>query len=146
MKTLIETNETLSKMTANIKLAKGLRAEAVKVAINSTLEFCKENRTVFSNKKNAINVFIKTVLTDKNVDTYTKRAIKVAKCILSDGYKMRKELLTLVQMEQLCSFKVNIINELMQEDEADYIDAVKELINSAKKETKTFSKTKARSL
>jgi len=145
MKNIQETNGTLVKMSANIKLAKEVRNASVKSAIDLTIEFSQENKEVFSTKKNAISTFIKSMLGDATVDAYTKRAVKVAKTILVDGYKMKKELLTISQMEQLAKFKKETVNELMDLEEEFYIDAVKELINSAKviKNTKVFNGTKA---
>jgi hypothetical protein len=145
---LNKANETLLKMTNNMAAAKAIRANTVNVVIDATLEYCKENKETFSTKKNAIADFIKRAMDDKSADNYTKRAVKVAKYILVDGHKMKKEELSLAQMEQLCHFKVNIVNALMELSGDDYLIAVKELIKLAKVETKAtkFSAKKAQNI
>ena len=145
---LNKANDTLTKMTNNMAAAKAIRANTVNVVIDATLDYCKENKETFSTKKNAIADFIKRAMDDKSADIYTKRAIKVAKCILVDGHKMKKEELSLAQMEQLCHFKANIVNALMDLSGDDYLIAVKELIKLAKVETKAtkFSVKKAQNI
>ena len=149
MTNLIKANETLTKMTANIKLAQDKRYERVQAVINETLSFYKANKEVFSTKKNAVSVFLKTVYADKAIDAYTKRAVKIAKAVLIDGYKIRKEVLSLAQMEQLTKFGIRTVNDLMAIDNDDeYCEAVKALIKCAKVEkvTRVFSASKAKSL
>lgn len=148
METLIKANETLNKMSANIKLANDIRKETVQDVINSTLEAVKSSEINFSTKKNAISHFLKIALDDKKADTYTIRATKVAKVLLVDGYKIKKELLSLAQMEQILCFKKSTVIDLMKLDDADYVEAVKELINSAKiqKGAKVFNKSKAKNI
>ena len=125
---LINANQTLVNMTENIAKAKAIRVTSVNDVIKATIEFSRENSEVFSSKKNAISVFLKTVYGDKNVDTYTKRATKVAKAILVDGYKLRKEFLTLAQMEHLCSFTKATVNGIFEEfDDEEYVLAGKRL-------------------
>lgn len=146
---LINANQSLVNMTENISKAKAIRVASVNEVIKATIEFSRENSEVFSSKKNAISVFLKTVYGDKNVDTYTKRAVKVAKAILMDGYKLRREFLTLSQMEHLCAFTKATVNGIFEEfDDEEYILAVKDLINDAKiiKQTKVFSVAKAKKL
>ncbi len=138
-------NETLANMSDNINKAKTIRANTVQSIIRDTLDYATDHKEIFSTKKNAISVFIKRELS-ADVDNYTKRALKVAKFILVDGYKIKRELLTIAQMEQLLTFNKNVINSLMSvEDDELYIDAVKVLIKSAKveKTTKVFSAKKA---
>lgn len=142
-------NETLVKMTNNQKLVKATRIEALNVVISECISFAKENSTVFTDgKKGAVKAFINNTLKDKAVDAYTKRAIKVAKFIVVDGYKIKKELLSLAQIEQLICFNKAQVNGLMKLEGDEYIAEVKELINTAKieKTTKIFSAKKAKSL
>lgn len=146
---LLNSNQTLVNMTENIAKAKTIRVTSVNEVINATIEFSRENSEVFSSKKNAISVFLKSVYGDKVVDVYTKRAVKVAKAILVDGYKLRREFLTLAQMEHLCAFTKATVNGIFEEfDDEEYILAVKDLINDAKivKQTKVFSVAKAKKL
>jgi len=145
--TINTNNETLANMTDNITKAQTIRANTVQSIIRDTLDYANDHKEVFSTKKNAISVFIKQHL-NSNVDTYTKRALKVAKLILIDGYKVKRELLTLAQIENLLTFNKNTVNKLMQFDGDMYIDEVKELIKSAKieKTTKVFSAKKAKDI
>lgn len=146
---LLNSNQTLVNMTENIAKAKAIRITSVNDVIKATIEFSRENSEVFSSKKNAISVFLKSVYGDKQVDTYTKRAVKVAKAILMDGYKLRREFLTLAQMEHLTAFTKETVNGIFEEfDDEGYIIAVKDLINDAKiiKQTKVFSVAKAKKL
>lgn len=146
---LINGNQSLVNMTENIAKAKAIRATSVNDVIKATIEFSKENNEIFSSKKNAISVFLKSVYGDKQVDMYTKRAVKIAKAILVDGYKLRREFLTLAQMEHLTAFTKATVNGIFEEfDDEEYILAVKDLINDAKivKQTKVFSVAKAKKL
>ena len=137
-------NETLSNMSDNIKKAQTIRANTVQSIIRDTLDYASDHKDIFSTKKNAISTFIKQYI-NSDVDNYTKRALKIAKFILVDGYKIKKELLSLAQMEQLLTFNKNTVNKLMTLDDEIYILEVKELIKSAKieKTTKVFSAKKA---
>jgi len=142
-------NDTLIKMTNNQKLVKATRVEALNIVISECIAFGKENSTVFTDgKKGAVTAFINNTLKDKAVDGYTKRAIKVAKFIVVDGYKIKKELLSLAQIEQLICFNKAQVNGLMKFEGDEYITEAKELINTAKieKTTKIFSSKKAKSL
>jgi len=131
-------------MSDNIKKAKTIRANTVQSIIRDTLDYASDHKDIFSTKKNAISTFIKQYI-NSDVDNYTKRALKIAKFILVDGYKIKKELLSLAQMEQLLTFNKNTVNKLMTLDDEIYILEVKELIKSAKieKTTKVFSAKKA---
>jgi len=149
MENFIKANEGLIKASINASLVKRVRASNVNEAINAVIDYYKQDGTIFSSKKNCISVFIKSVLNDKAVDKYTKRAVTVAKTILVDGYKFRREFLTLSQMEQLSKFDSKRVNELMsEEDEEEYILSVKALINEAKviRQTKVFSASVAKTL
>ena len=138
-------NETLANMSDNINKAKVIRANTVQSIIRDTLDYANDHKEVFSTKKNAISTFIKNNLQGGEVDNYTKRALKVAKFILVDGFKIKRELLTIAQMEQLLTFNKNTVNQLMSLEDELYIIEVKELIKSAKieKTTKVFSAKKA---
>lgn len=140
-------NETLANMSSNITKAQDIRKNTVQSIISDTIEYANDHKEIFSNKKNAIAVFIKQHL-NSDVDAYTKRALKVTKFILVDGYKVKRELLTLAQMEQLLTFNKNTVNKLMSLDEDVYILEAKELIKSAKieKTTKVFSAKKAQKI
>ena len=130
-------NTKLVDMTNNIKTAQTVRANNVRSVINETIAYGNDNKDLFTNKKNAIATFIKVNLTDKEVDTYTKRALKIAKLTLVDGYKAKFDLLTIAQTEQLFTFNKNEVAKLMKFEDDDYIVAVKELIKTAKVERKT---------
>ena len=147
MNSINTNNETLNNMTENIKKAQDIRTNTVQSIIRDTLDYATTHKDVFSTKKNAIAVYIKQNLASGEVDNYTKRALKVAKLVLVDGYKIKRELLTIAQMEQLLSFNKNIVNSMMTINDDEYVDAVKELIKSAKieKTTKVFSAKKASS-
>ena len=147
MNSINTNNETLNNMTENIKKAQDIRTNTVQSIIRDTLDYATTHKDVFSTKKNAIAVYIKQNLASGEVDNYTKRALKVAKLVLVDGYKIKRELLTIAQMEQLLSFNRNIVNSMMTINDDEYVDAVKELIKSAKieKTTKVFSAKKASS-
>lgn len=142
--TITKANEDLTKARANAKLVISKRNNAVQTIITQIIEDSKAYKDTLSGK-NAVAQTIKDLeLVD--VDAHTKRALNVAKAILVDGKKIKKELLTLSQMEQLLCFNQAQINALMNIDDAEYLDAVKDLINTAKveKTVKVFSKTKAK--
>jgi len=137
-------NETLDNMTTNINKAQIIRKDTVQNIIRDVLDYATTHKDVFSTKKNAIATFIKQNL-NSDVDNYTKRALKVSKFLLVDGYKVKRELLSLAQIEQLLTFNKNTVNKLMSLEDELYIIEVKELIKSAKveKTTKVFSARKA---
>jgi len=145
--TINTNNETLANMSSNITKAQDIRKNTVQSIIRDTIEYANDHKDLFSSKKNAIAVFIKTHL-NADVDAYTKRALKVSKLILVDGYKVKRELLSLAQMEQLLTFNKNSVNQLMAHDGELYTDEVKALIKTAKieKSTKVFSAGLAKSL
>lgn len=79
-----------------------------------------------------------------NVDA--KRVLKIAHKLIN-GYKVKKELLSVAQIEQIVQFDKVHVNKLMKiKDDASYVDAVADLIKSARVERKTnvFSAKKAR--
>lgn len=142
--TILKTNESNLKMTNNAKALKEIRVANVNEAISFIIENYKESD--FTNKKNFVAYFMKNNLNiakDVAIDNYTKRAVKVAAKIIVGNYKIKKEVLSLAQMEQLICFDNSIVNKLMKSE--DYIMEAKELIKLAKieKTTKVFSKAKA---
>jgi hypothetical protein len=144
MKTLLELNATLLNMTANNKLIKSNRATAVNDIIKLVINETKEHS--FKSKKIAQKYVLSELLSDENIalDNYTKRAIKVSYAILIDGYKIKKESLTLSQAENLVKCNKDEVNNLMElssevdgeTGESDYSIGAKALI-------KEFSKAKA---
>ena len=147
MNTITTLNTKLTKATKSLEALNVTRAEMVQAVITEVLNYSKSDE-IFTNRKTAMKHFIKTELTSKTVDAYTKRALKVASAILVDGYKVKRELLTLAQIEMLLKFSKNSINALMKLEEDDYIIGVKELIKSANiiKEASAFSASVAKSL
>lgn len=138
-------NETLTNMTANIAKANTVRANTVQSVIRDTIAFATENKDVFTNKKTAVSIFLKQYA-DGDIDNFTKRAVKVTKSHLVDGYKIRFDLLSIAQMEKLIAFNKNLVNKLYSFEGDEYIQEVKELIKSAniEKTTKVFSAKKAK--
>jgi len=144
---ILEINESNIKMTNNVNNVKAIRIANVNEAISFIMDNYKASD--FTNKKNFVAYFMKNnleIAKDVKIDTYTKRAIKVASQIICGNYKMKKELLSLAQMEQLLAFDNALVNNLMNSE--DYVISAKELINSAKvtKTTKVFSAKKAKAV
>ena len=139
-------NTTLTNCTENQIKVNTLRATTVQAVIDSTLEFSKDNKDTFANKKQAMKYYVSVV--GEDVDAYTKRALRVANAILIDGYKFKRELITLNQIEKLMSFDKSIVNGLMSYEGEDYITVCKDLIKSAyvAKESKTFSARTAKTI
>ena len=149
MSNLIKSNSTLINATETITLINTARIGNVRDIVNGAINEGKEGRNEFTSKKNAIAKYIENELgKSAKVDNFTKRALKIAKLILVDGYKIKLELLTLAQMEQLTAFSKNNVKALMTLDDEIYVDAVKELIKTAKiaKNTNIFSKALAKEL
>ena len=146
MATFKNMNTTFTKATNTITKIGEARQNTVKDVIKLCIEDAKANKHNFTSKKTAIASYIKETLGDAKADNYYKRSLKVAKSILVDGYKLKTELLTLAQMEQLTAFNKNVVNALMSLDEDEYIEAVKDVIKSAKvtKSTKVFSRAVAK--
>ena len=144
MKSIIANNTVLQNMTANIKKAQKLRVDTVNALITDVLIEGKKHDT-FTSRKAANKYVVQNLLEDVKTDAYTKRAVVIAGKIIVDGYKAKRELLTFAQLEQLLKFKVERVNALMTLEDDDYINAVKELIKSAKVErkVKVFSAKKA---
>ena len=148
MKNIAHYNQNFTKATINAKKVNEVRLENVNEAINFIMDNYKSSD--FTNKKNFVSYFINNTLNidskETQIDAYTKRVIKVAKALICDGYKIKKELLTIAQMENLIAFNSQKVNNLMKAD--DYLMAVKELKETAKveKKVKIFSKAKAKSL
>ena len=115
-------------MSANKQLVDSTRATIVNEIITLIIEESKGHE--FTNKRVAQKWIIEELLSDdnKNLDTYTKRAIKLAKAILVEGYKVKKELLTLAQAENVCKEEKATVNGLMNYDEEEYVEEVKEVI------------------
>ena len=146
---IFNANQTLTKATDTITKINGARLEKIQEIITETLQAAKENKAQFNTKKNAIAAYLKEALgNDVKPDNYTKRAVAVAKLILIDGYKIKTDLLTLSQIEQLCSFKKEVVNGIIDLEDEAYIEQVKELIKLAKveKTTKIFSKKIAKEI
>ena len=129
MKSLKELNINLNKMSTNKQLVDSTRATIVNEIITLIIEESKGHE--FANKRVAQKWIIEELLSDdnKNLDTYTKRAIKLAKAILVEGYKVKKELLTLAQAENVCKEEKATVNGLMELDGDEYIEDVKECIS-----------------
>ena len=148
-KTLTKANSDLVKATELVKTINVKRTKAVNDIITATIEYASTHKDVFSTKKTAVKIFLSDMLEDKAADNMTKRAVRIAKTILVDGYSIKYNLLSLAQMEQLTKFSKSSVKKLfvIKEDD-EYIDAVKELIKSAKveKTTKVFSARKAKEL
>lgn len=141
---ILKLNDSNVKMTNNLGALKAIRI----ININEAIAFITSNykESDFTNKKNFISHFIKNNLgaeADVKIDTYTKRAVTVAAKMIIGNYKMKKEELTLAQMEHLLCFDNSKVNALMKSE--DYVLACKDLISQAKvsKSTKVFSKAKA---
>ena len=149
MKTLIEANKNLNKATAVITTAKLNRATAVNDTMDAIFDIYNDKKELFANRRTAMRLIIQELLNVKTIDPYTKRAIKVARIVLVEGYKMKKELLSLAQLEALSCFDKTVVNKLMKtEDDEDYVEACKELIKTAYVEAtaKTFSKATAKTV
>lgn len=150
MKTFENINKTLTNATSTVTKIGEARQSNVKDAINAVVAFGTkaENKLKFNGKKNAKAEYIKQVLGDATADNYFKRAIGVAHSIEVEGYRVKVELLTLAQMEQLTAFNKNLVNGLMKHEGDIYVDAVKALIKTAKvtKSTKVFSKATAKAV
>ena len=138
MKTLTELNVTLNKMSTNKRLVDTTRATIVNEIIALIIEEAKGHE--FTNKRVAQKWIIEELLSDdnKNLDNYTKRALKVSKAILVDGYKIKKEALTIAQAENLIKSDKVEVNALMKYDseivddkgETEYSAVCKMLINN----------------
>lgn len=113
MKTLAELNIVLNKMTANKALVDSTRSNIVNDIIKLIINEAKGH--TFTNKRVAQKWIIEELLSDdnKNLDNYSKRALKVSKAILVDGYKIKKEALTIAQAEQLIKCPKAVVNKLM---------------------------------
>jgi len=147
MESIIKANEMLVKCTTNQKEVNKKRFESVQAIISHIISEYKASDFVASAKQNAISHFTKKILDDRECDSYTKRAAKIAYIILSNDYKMRKEFLSISQMEKLVEFKVEEVNNLFRyETKEEYLVAIKTLIKEAgvPKMVKIFSKTTAR--
>lgn len=141
--TITTANETLVKARENATKVITKRNSAVQTIVTQIIADSKAYKNTLSSK-NAVAEAVKDLeLTE--VDAHTKRALKVAKAILVDGKKIKKELLTLSQMEQLLCFNIAQVNELMDYEDEEYVDMVKDLIDTAKVEriVRVFSKSKA---
>jgi len=153
METLHNINTNIANSSHTIKTERDNRNVLVATLIDTMVSKSKEYKEVYnlSNKK-AYEIAFELEDT-KQLDTYTKRAFKVAKAIIKDGYKINYKLLSLSQCEHLTKFNKNLVNKLIVEirdlgEDATqdaknelYIELVKELINTAKitKTTKVFS-------
>ena len=148
---LTNLNITLNKMSANKRLVDTTRATVVNEIIALIISEAKEHS--FKNKRVAQKWIIVELLSDdnKNLDNYTKRALKVAKALLVDGYKIKKEALTTAQAENLIKSSKAIVNNLMKLDseiiddkgETEYSLAVN---SELKVQVKTSEEHKARHL
>ena len=148
MNTFNNMNNTLNTATDTITKINVARIANVRDIITLCIEFSNEHKAEFSTKRNANAKFIEAILGDdsKTANAYFKRSVVIAKHILVDGYKIKMELLTLAQMEQLTAFNKNKVNALMSLSGDDYVASVKGLIITAKvaKSTKVFSRATAK--
>lgn len=92
-------------------------------------------------------VLIRTIQkrTNLKLKDNTKRVLKISHKLIN-GYKIKKELLTIAQIEQVLTFPKSIVNDYISFEDEDYLDEIKDLIKSAKveKTTKVFSPKVAR--
>lgn len=128
-------NSNLSTATSNIIKANIARQSNVKDILGLCQNLAKDNKSSFGSNKLAKSHYINSLLNISkenkvNVDKYTRRAITIAYKIIVEGYKVKKEFLTLSQMEQITSFSVNTCNSHMTFD-ATYLDEVKATIKTA---------------
>ena len=81
------------------------------------------------------------------VSNDTKRILRIAHKLIQ-GYKVKKELLTIAQIENTLYFSKSKVNSLMTLDGKEYIDAIRGLISEAKVEitSKIFKPKEARKL
>lgn len=134
MTNLINKNETLNKITNVLAKAKDDRASIVNEVITLIIEEGKNQAEYFTTKKQAQKYIIEYMLEDINKDEvngYTKRALYVAKAILIDGVKIKKEFLSLAQAEKLVRCDKALVNRAMSiESEEDYIYEAKTIIKA----------------
>lgn len=128
MKTLAELNITLNKMTSNKALIDTTRANIVNDIIVLVIDEAKGHS--FTNKRVAQKWIIEELLSDdnKNLDNYAKRALKIARAILVDGYKIKKEALTIAQAEALIKCDKAVVNSLMVKEDEEYTEEAKIVI------------------
>lgn len=143
----VTTLQTLNGDIAKAKEVKKLATLAIGNVMNDVISFLIEegkndaSLTMLSSKQRNKAICKAYLASDSVMTNEVKRAIKVAYAIF-DGYKMKKELLSIATMEKLISLDKLEVNSLMNEE--DYIGAVKNLINENKtiKEIKVFVKPK----
>jgi len=132
MTQLINKNETLNKIGAVLVKAKDDRATIINEVIDVIIAEAKNHTEHFTTKRKAQKFVIEYMLEGMNrddVNTYTKRALYVAKAILVDGYTIKKESLTLAQAENAVKCEKSRVNKAMKTtDEDDYIATIKALI------------------
>lgn len=144
--------ETLNTLQAELINLRNDKKVATNNHTNKLLEGINILKDLFNSvseiKQTSEKSLIKTVQkkTELQLNNDTKRVLKISHKLIN-GYKVKKELLTLAQIEQLITFNKSIVNQYMsiKEDE-EYIDSIKELIKNAKVErvTKVFSSKQAR--
>lgn len=147
-----ETTNTLNELNGNIAKAKEVKSQCV-LSINNNMQDViaflidegknDQSLAMLSGKNRNKAICLAYLASDSVMVPEVKRSIKVAYAIF-DGYKLRKELLSISKMEQLISLDKSEVNELMNCDTELYLDAVKDLINSKKveKSVKVFVKPK----
>jgi hypothetical protein len=129
MTTLINKNETLNKIADVLIQAKNDRATIINEVIAVVIEESKNFKDGFATKKLAQKWIIENMLDGakaNEVNNYTKRALYVAKALLVDGYKIKKEWLSIAQAEKAVRCDKGAVNSFMTFDnEEDYVDNIK---------------------
>jgi hypothetical protein len=132
-------------MSHNLTLSNGI--DTLKQLFDSVSEIKKLD------EKSLVKVIQYKVATAEGIEDFklnndTKRILKISHKLIS-GYKVKKELLSIAQIEQLITFNKETVNSIMNiQDDESYLDAVKEIIKTAKINTSTqvFSVKLARTL
>ena len=137
METIKAINTKLVAMTANANKIKDVRSTLVNDIIALVINEAKNEHVNFANKRLAQKWIIIQLLNDEKLeqDTFTKRALALAKKVLVDGYVIKKELLALSVAESLCNASKGNVNALLELDDDDYCESVKTLIVITKKQT-----------
>lgn len=129
MTNLLNQNETLNKIANVLTKAKDDRATIINDVISLVIAEAKDHKELFATKKLAQKWIVENMLNDakaNEVNAYIKRALYVAKAILIDGYKIKKEWLSIAQAEKAVRCDKGAINSFMvHTTEESYIESVK---------------------
>ena len=140
-------NGKLAKITESIKRAQGMRKDNIIALINAIKELGADVKSEYGLSQRRSRVKAVELFGESDLDSHSRRALKIAKSLIVDGYKIRFDDISIAQSEKLIRLNKAEVNALYEKYEGlEYSEEVKSLIDKnsklVTKEVKKFTPNK----